>query len=380
MKRHVRQKRPQRIQQWLKEAPVPSNPGNETSVGIAIISSADHRSATSMISSWIGRAAILAAMLLTGCGSLGVLLGTRTRLDKLPVTAVSAQLSPQPYLTPGKSGRLILVASGSDGRKWTTVGAGRGNVLFDSYTLESTVVKTNSSGAVSLPADPRLSSGKQAHVHITVVGHPDVQTDLDVPVKYNAAFTAHFPGASGNDGMSGLDGLAGLDGTMGSLDPANPQPGGNGSNGADGGPGSDGTDGWPGESVHLWVTLQPGSTPLIQARAIGSRNDEQFFLVDPNGGSLSIDAYGGDGGRGGRGGRGGAGGSGGVGSPNGMSGNAGRDGSDGHDGSPGAPGKIIVTIDPAADIYRDRLHLSTQRGRGADPGVVFHTEPVPPLW
>jgi hypothetical protein len=328
----------------------------------------------------MGSTAILAAALLAGCGSLGVLVGARTRLDKLPITAVSAQLAPQPYLTPGKSGRLVLVATGADGKKWTTVGAGRGTVLFDSYTLESTVVKTNSSGGVSLPADPRLSSGKAARVHITVVGHPDIQTDLDVPVKYNAAFTAHFPGASGFDGMSGLDGTAGMDGTMGSIDPANPQPGGNGSNGSDGSSGGDGQAGWPGQTVHLWVTTQPGPTPLIQARALGDRNNEQFFLVDPDGGSLSIDAYGGDGGHGGRGGRGGPGGTGGTGSPNGMSGNAGHDGSDGHDGSTGLPGKIIVTIDPAADIYRDRLHLSTQPGLRKDSGVVFHTEPVPPLW
>ena len=351
-----------------------------------------------MISSRMGGAAILAAVLLAGCGSLGVLLGTRTRLDKLPITAVAAKLCPQPYLTPGKSGRLILVATGSDGKDWTTVGAGRGNVLFDSYTLESTVVKTNSSGVVSLPADPRLSSGKAAHVHITVVGHPDVQTDLDVPVKYNAAFSAHFPGASGFDGMSGLDGTAGLDGLMGSTDPANPQPGGNGSNGSDGESGGNGQDGFPGQTVHLWVTLQPegsegnpakrqrrdvgqpGPTPLIQVRAVGDRNTEQFFLVDPDGGSLSIDAYGGEGGRGGRGGRGGAGGAGGTGSPNGMSGSAGLDGSDGREGSMGGPGTIIVTIDPAADIYRDRLHLSTQPGLRKDSGVVFHTEPVPPLW
>lgn len=328
----------------------------------------------------MGSTAILTAVLLAGCGSLGVLLGTRTRLDKLPITSVSARLAPQPYLTPGKTGRLILVASGSDGKQWTTTGAGRGNVLFDSYTFESTVVKTNSSGVVSLPADPRLSSGKAAHVHITVVGHPDVQADLDVPVKYNVAFSAHFTGASGNDGMSGFDGTAGLDGMMGSSDPSNPQPGGNGSNGSDGGSGGDGSQGWPGETVHLWVTLQAGPTPLIQVRVLGDRNEERFFLVDPDGGSLSIDAYGGAGGHGGSGGRGGRGGSGGIGSPNGMSGSDGLNGNDGHDGSTGGPGKIIVTIDPAAEPYRDRLHLSTQFGLRKDSGVVFHTEPVPPLW
>jgi len=333
-----------------------------------------------MISMRMGSAACFMG-LLVGCGSLGVALGTRTRLDKLPVTAVSATLSPQPSLTPGKSGRLILVATGVEGQSWATVGPGHGNVLFDSYQLESTVVKVNSSGVVSLPADPRLSNGKSAHVKVSVVGHPEVQTDLEVPVKYNTAFAAHFPGASGNDGMSGIDGLSGSDGTIGSLNPASPEAGGNGGRGQDGSPGGDGSDGWPGQTVHVWVTLQPGPTPLIQVHAKGER-DEQYFLVDPQGGSLSIDAYGGAGGRGGKGGRGGRGGSGGSGSPNGVAGNAGSDGADGHDGATGRPGKIIVTIDPAADVYRDRLHFSTRVGDNRAGAAVaeYHSETVPPLW
>ena len=332
-----------------------------------------------MISARMGSAAVAAVVLLDGCGSVGVALGMRTRLDKLPVTAVSAKLSPQASLTPGKSGRLVLVASGADGKTWTTVGANHGDVLFDSYKLESTVVKVNANGFVSLPADPRLSSGKSGRVHITVVGHPDVQTDLDIPVKYNAAYVAHFPGASGNDGMSGIDGMAGSDGTPGSASPANPTAGGNGGNGQDGSPGGNGTDGWPGQTVHVSVTLQPGPNPLIQVRAKGDR-DEQFFLIDPAGGSLSIDAFGGDGGHAGRGGRGGRGGSGGIGSPSGMAGNSGLDGSDGLPGADGKPGKIIVTIDPAAEAFRDKLHFATRRGAGAGAGAEFHTESVPPLW
>jgi len=317
---------------------------------------------------------------LTGCGSVGVALGTRTRLEKLPVTAVTATLSPQPSLSPGKSGRLIIVASAADGKTWTTVGAGHGTVLFDSFRLESTVVKVNSSGVVALPADPRVSSGKSARVHITVVGHPDVQADLDVPVKYNVAFAGHFPGASGNDGFSGTDGMSGLDGTPGSMDPSNPQAGGSGGNGSNGADGSGGGDGFPGQTVHVWVTMQPGSGNLIQVRAQGNSNREDYFLVDPDGGSLSIDANGGEGGRGGKGGKGGRGGSGGFGSPNGLSGSAGFDGTDGPPGSEGPPGKIIVAIDPAADAYRDRLHFSTH-GRGRPgPLAEFHTESVSPLW
>jgi hypothetical protein len=332
-----------------------------------------------MISARVGSAAVAAVVLLGGCGSIGVALGMRTRLDKLPVTAVSARLSAQASLTPGKSARLVLVASGTDGKTWTTVGAPHGDVLFDSYQLQSTVVKVNSNGFVSVPADPRLSSGKSARVHVIVVGHPDVQTDLDIPVKYNAAYVAHFPGASGNDGMSGFDGMAGLDGTSGSASPTNPSAGGTGGNGQDGSPGSNGSDGGPGQTVHVTVTLQPGPTPLIQVRAKGDR-DEQFFLIDPDGGSLSIDAFGGEGGRGGKGGRGGRGGSGGIGSPNGMAGNAGLDGSDGQPGSDGKPGKIIVTIDPAADAFRDKLHFGIRRGTGAGAGAEVPTESVAPLW
>ncbi|MEA3180513.1 MAG: hypothetical protein QOI59_4036 [Gammaproteobacteria bacterium] len=63
----------------------------------------------------VGLSAAVAMLSLAGCGSVGVALGMRTRLDKLPITAVSATLSPHPSLTPGKSGRLIIVATGSDG-------------------------------------------------------------------------------------------------------------------------------------------------------------------------------------------------------------------------------------------------------------------------
>jgi hypothetical protein len=75
--------------------------------------------------------------------------------------------------------------------------------------------------------------------------------------------------------------------------------------------------------VHVWVTLASGERTLLQVRAASSKRD-QFFLIDPNGGSLSVDANGGPGGRGGAGGEGGRGGSGGSGFPPGVPG-AGRD-------------------------------------------------------
>jgi hypothetical protein len=121
----------------------------------------------------------------------------------------------------------------------------------------------------------------------------------------------------------------------------------------------------------VWITLRVGSPQLLQIRA-ASGSHEQFFLVDPHGGSLAIDANGGKGGAGGSGGRGGAGGSGGFGTPNGFSGQAGRDGSDGHPGLDGKPGTIDVSVDPQAQPYMKALTFS--------PHAKIQVEAVPPPW
>jgi hypothetical protein len=293
---------------------------------------------------------------------------------------VSASLYPQPTLSPGKSGQLIIVASASDGHKWTTVGPGHGTVLFDSFLFNATVAQVSADGVVSMPSDPRVSEGKEALVRITVVGHPDVTTDLNVPLRYDTAFAAEFSGKPGLDGIDGTDGLPGVDGASGSIDPTRLSEGGRGSDGSNGSDGTNGSEGEPGESVHVWITLEPSARRFLQVRT-ASATREQLFLIDPNGGSLSVDTNGGPGGRAGRGGKGGRGGSGGGGFPRGTAGNYGMDGHDGIPGSDGAPGKILVSIDPAARQYLDRFHLSNRYGDGT-PGSppVVRTEPVPPIW
>jgi hypothetical protein len=317
---------------------------------------------------------------LGGCGSIEVALGLRMRLDKIPVSAVTAALSPDPGLAPGQSGRLILVASTDDGKSYVTAGAGHGKVLFDSYSLTSTVAQVSKKGKVSLSADPRMSEGLSPHVHVTVIGHPEVVADLDVPVRYDVAFAGHFPGRAGLDGRNGLDGMAGSSGSSGSSDPNNPSAGGSGGNGGDGENGTDGDPGQPGQSVQVWITLRAGSQPLLQVRA-ASKALQQLFLVDPKGGSLLIDANGGAGGSGGRGGRGGPGGNGGSGSPPGFSGSSGQDGHNGWDGAPGAAGKIQVSIDPSAQPYLDHFTFANKTGNGvAGAPPVITVAPVGALW
>jgi len=74
------------------------------------------------------------------------------------------------------------------------------------------------------------------HVRISAIGHPDVVAELDIPVRYDAAFAAHFSGRPGFNGTSGGDG-------------------------------HDGGAGDPGQAVHIWVTLKSDTRMLLQVRA-----------------------------------------------------------------------------------------------------------------
>jgi len=334
----------------------------------------------------IGRVglAFLIVSALGGCSAIEVGLGLRMRLDKVPVTDVSATLSPDPGLAPGKSGRLIITATTNDAKQLVTVGAGHGKVLFDSFTFTAATVAVSKKGVVSLPADPRVSEGATPHILIAVVGHPDVTTDLSIPIRYDVAFVGNFAGKPGSKGIDGSNGLAGSSGSDGSVDISNPSagpsgggPGGNGTNGEDG---RDGDPGQPGEAVHVWITLKGGDHPLLQVRAV-SKTRARFFLVDPMGGSLTVNASGGAGGAGGSGGRGGQGGTGGNGFPPGFSGQNGRDGFDGHAGADGAAGTIVVSVDSQAQPYLDKLQLINKSGGGVPgPKPEIRVEAVAPIW
>ena len=264
-----------------------------------------------------------------------------------------------------------------NGCRWEvlTEGQGRGKVMWKDLQVAAIVVKVNKKGVVSLAKDPRVSDGKTGHVTVTVPSHPGLRADLDIPFRYDIAFSAHFSGTKGFDGSNGLDGTNGTDGTMGSTDPNNPSPGGNGSDGTDGSPGGDGDRGGEGPPVQVGVALQPGGHPFLQI-SVHSQGKQNFYLVDPLGGSLTVTSSGGSGGSGGRGGRGGRGGSGGIGTPSGTDGRNGLDGRNGDDGPNGRDGSITVTYDPQAKPYLSTIHLPSVNG----PKPALREQPVPALW
>ena len=317
---------------------------------------------------------------MVGCASIEVAVGLRTRLDNVPVTGLAVSLAPGPALAPGSSARLVVTASTADGKKLVTEGPGHGTVLYDSFAFTATVAQVDEQGVVTLSADPRVSDGQTPKIHVTVNGHPDVVADIDVPVHYNVAFKADYSGRPGSGGFNGLDGTPGMSGSTGSMDPNNPSPGGNGTAGGDGGNGQDGGAGGDGKDVQVWMTRKPEPYLLLQVRIAGGGR-EQLFLLDPAGGTIAVQTNGGPGGAGGAGGRGGAGGAGGVGTPNGMSGSNGQDGRSGSNGPGGAAGTIVVSVDPQALPFVDRLRLSNMNGNGS-PGhePQIRVVPVAPLW
>ncbi len=320
----------------------------------------------------LGLASVLA---LGGCTAVKVKLGMKVYLAKTPVASISVSLPKGPGIAPGEKSPLVVAVTEPDGKVLQTEGAGHGKVLWKDLTVTASVATVNQKGVVSLAKDPRISDGKVAHVTITVPSHPDIRAELDIPVRYNYAFTSNFSGSSGPSGMNGSDGMAGSSGSNGSTDPNNPSPGGNGGNGSNGSDGGDGGPGGDAPPVQVRVALRSGSHPLLQV-SVSAAGHNKLYLVDPQGGSLTVRADGGPGGSGGRGGRGGQGGSGGMGTPNGSSGMSGSDGRNGFDGPPGRGGNITVTYDPQAKPFLATIRLSNKGG----PPPVFIEQPVAPLW
>jgi hypothetical protein len=336
------------------------------------ISRLQHRRNLRFMSAMLGAVCLLG---LSGCASLQVRLGMKVYLAKIPVQSMNVKLLNGPGLVPGGKSALVVSVAEPDGKVLLTEGKGGGKVMWKDLSLTADVASVTPKGIVTLPKDPRISDGKIGHVIVTAPSHPDMRAELDIPVRYDHDFVSNFSGAAGASGSDGTDGMAGSSGSSGSMDPNNPSAGGDGGNGTDGGNGGDGGPGGNAPPVQVRVTVKTEASPLLQV-SVAANGKTKFYLVDPDGGSLTVKADGGSGGSGGRGGRGGSGGSGGSGTPSGNSGRSGMDGHSGSNGSPGRGGLITMTYDPATKPYLGKVHLSAQNG----PKPLLQEGAVAPLW
>jgi hypothetical protein len=326
---------------------------------------------------WIASSAVVSVLLLNGCATMQTRppVKANSYFDRTAVTSIQASLTQGPSMAPGEESLLVVTATAQDGSVSATEGAGKGKIRWKDLVVTATLAEVNQKGRVSLPQDPRISDGKVPHISVAVLNHPEIHAELDIPLRYDYAFSSKFSGRRGSSGTSGMDGRTGSSGSSGSLDPKHPTAGKAGSNGSNGSDGRDGGRGGDGPPVEVRVALRSACHPLLQV-AVSAENQKDFFLVDPQGGSLFVSSEGGRGGSGGRGGRGGRGGNGGSGMPSGMSGHRGSDGRNGSDGRPGNGGSITVTYDPEAKPFLDAIHLLNPRG----PTPMFREEPVGALW
>lgn len=310
-----------------------------------------------------------------GCSSMKVKMGWRVDLSKTPVSSMRASLPRGPAIAPGEKSPLVVTLTQPNGKVLLTEGQGAGKVMWKDLQVAATVVLADEKGILSFPEDPRASYGKVGHVTVTVPSQPNLHAELDVPVRYDIAFVSDFSGRPGMSGMNGSDGMNGTSGTSGSIDPNNPSPGGDGSNGTNGSDGKDGDPGGNAARVEVRIALEPGTHPLLQV-SVSAPGHRRLYLVDPQGGSLTVKADGGPGGSGGWGGHGGRGGSGGIGTPNGHDGSNGLDGRNGWDGPQGKGGIITVTYDPQVRPFLGALHLSSRNG----PAPLYKEAPISSLW
>jgi hypothetical protein len=310
-----------------------------------------------------------------GCSSMKVKMGWRVDLNKTPVSSIQASLPKGPAIAPGERSPLVVTLTEPNGQVLFTEGQGAGKVMWKDLQVTATTVLADEKGNLSFPEDPRASYGKVGHVTVTVPSQQNLHAELDIPVRYDFAYVSDFSGKRGVDGSNGLDGRDGTSGTSGSMDPNNPSPGGNGSDGTNGDNGKDGDPGGSAPPVDIRLALEPGTHPLLQV-SVSAPGHRRLYLVDPQGGSLTVKADGGPGGSGGRGGRGGRGGSGGIGTPNGQDGPNGLDGRNGWDGPQGKGGLITVTYDPQVRPFLSVLHLSSRNG----PAPLYKEAPVSPIW
>lgn len=200
-------------------------------------------------------------------------------------------------IAPGQKSPLVVMVTEPDGKVLVTDGQGRGKAMWKDLTVTASVVTANQKGIVSLPRDPRVSEGKEPHVTVRVSSHPGIHAELDVPIRYDYHFTSNFSGSPGSSGSDGTDGADGASGSWVSSDPNDPSQGGDCSNGDAGSDGQQGEDGGNAPPVQVRVTLKSESHPLLQV-SVSAAGKLKLYVVDPQGGSLTVKADGGPEGRG----------------------------------------------------------------------------------
>jgi len=190
--------------------------------------------------------------------------------------------------SPGSQVKGELVAEFNNGerRVYTNLRNSKESANYRFYTTGGSW----KGGKFTIEPDFLKIENHQSSLIVRSLQNKSVADTFSVLLDYKHAYDLQFSGSSGMSGFSGSSGSSGFPGT-------------NGQNGQNGEPGSDGPD------VGVWVDLYADSVlncNLLYVYAQNSFTGEEFrYLINPEGGSLTVNSRGGSGGVGGSGGSGG---------------------------------------------------------------------------
>ncbi len=316
----------------------------------------------------------LLLLLAPGCETFQSAFGGKLDLKGKPVQRLEAEVRGGSTLCPGAATPLVVTAILDDGTRLVSKGAGGGKLAWDSFQFQTTgAVTVSREGQLTLDPDPQRLTAEPLGVRIAALAPSGAAVEVPLSARYDCAFTADFSGRPGRDGDDGGSGVSGAHGEDARAREQALVPRRNGQGGA-GVPGSNGGTGEPGQSadnVEVEVSLAGSAErPLLQVLARGESGGRLHrFLVDPQGGTLTIRANGGKGGNGGRGGRGGDGGRGGNNIYTSTGGDGGNGGFGGDGGNGGNGGRIRVHLTPEASRYQHLLRFENRGGLGGSAGT-----------
>jgi|GEM_PF-6850396 len=303
--------------------------------------------------------------------------GKESSLQGKKVKEMTLISDPAAVTAPGSSFKIGITAVLEDGKEMKTRGLADGKVKWGNYDVQ-VAGGTFDDGEVRINADPRKIKDHKIIVKASPVGDSAQSKTIEVPLSFKAKYSVSF---DGKDGDMGRNGDKGENGRTGSSDSKGA--GGRGSDGRDGQKGGNGAKGGDAEAVDVYVSAfkDAAGITLLKVYARGKNSGkERFYIINPEGGSITISARGGRGGQGGRGGDGGTGGGGGNGHQygggqddsrygvggDGGNGGYGADGGDGGDGGNG--GTIMIYLDPSASGYASAINYANNGGERGGQG------------
>ncbi len=254
---------------------------------------------------------------------------------------------------PGKTLKMGLKVTLYNGKERETRGILKGSLSWKKFTV-NVDGGTFKNGVLTLNGRPGTNNPHAVIVDVESEQYPNVKARKEITLNYKGTVVATFRGRDGQKGAQGDDKgtpLLWRDGN-------------------DGGQGGHGGHGHTGPTINAYMSSVYDSVlkmELIEVYVESNRGRREKYLINPNGGRMIINSYGGNGGAGGTGGDGGNGKR--ANADKGRSGgNGGNGGIGGVGGYGGRGGEIHLFVAPEIAKYQHLVDLNNNGGQGGRGG------------